>query len=663
MASTNPFPHANSNAAGIDDGASTLTGGRAARRASQREKKSGRKRSVNSAAPQSGSQSRPFDGWPSFESLKPALVFLCFPVFIVLVVVLAGGLPKPILYLCGSIIGIVVAMSTFKTAELTVVCILLYLPFAKSFVIPILPGLNGTNMLIMLGLGTAFLQVSRDKVKFIVWPPGSGLVIAFGVYTALSAITILQHSGGAFLLKTEILSYKSWLDQFVIYAILVSLVRDKDSAKRVVVYLMIGSMAVVIYAIPELLEKMGRSSIEKSRIQGPQLQSNNFGGFVAYTLLPLIAFFMVFVKDIRAWMVTPYFLLAFKVLLTTFSRGAYLAIAAGALLAGYYRGKLFLAALGFLSICLIALFPSIIPESIAARMGGLISTESSATSGPEDDKLDKSSSTRFVMWEAAGQMMIESPVLGKGFKGFPLLKEQYTNVEVEESDPHSMYFYLGSQMGIPALALFLSIMVYMFKLGRFHSLNKHDKFIQAVGVAGAAIPVCYAIINIFGSRAVALNFTIYFWAYLIVLQVFKKAANEDDIGPDKVATAKKESRSKRPRRNTAGVQPGLSSYAHADESMQAEPVPERKSRAGQRAPKRGAAAYMAQEAQRKDLKSQALLRITSRNAKQLDVDKSLTTQEIEQPQQPAYETRAVRRAREAAEAAAARGPRTRLRRR
>lgn len=592
------------------------------------------------------SNARSFEGWPSLESLKPALLFLCFPAVVILAMMIAGGLPKPVLYLAGFVIGLIVAMSTFKTVELTVLCVLLYLPFAKSYVIPVAPGLNGTNMLIMLGLATAFMYASRERVKFVVWPPGSILVIAFGVYTALSAFTILQHPGGASLLKSEILSYKSWLDQFVIYLILVALIRDKAGAKRAAVYMMIGSMAVVIYTIPEMLEKMGRSSIEKSRILGPQLQSNNFGGFVAYTLLPMLAFFMVYIKDIRAWMLTPYFLLAIKVLITTFSRGAYVAIAAGGLLVGYYRGKAFLSGFAVLSICIVIAFPSVIPESISARMGGLIGGETAASSAPEEEKLDKSSSTRFVMWEAAGQMMMESPILGKGFKSFPFLKEQYIQEEVEEDDPHSMYFYLGSQMGIPALVLFLLIMGYMFKLGRFHSQNRQDKFIRAIGIGGTGIPLCYAVVCIFGSRAVALNFTIYFWAYLVILQVLKKDSDEGDVAG--VGLSKAGARSKRSRRMTARVQSDQVLIEDSEGSVVASSQPPRtarKTRAGQRIPKRGAAAYIAQKADRRDLELQAQREIEALRAAKSD--KPSVSAAFQDQTNPAYETRAAKRARQA----------------
>jgi hypothetical protein len=367
---------------------------------------------------------------------------------------------------------------------------------------------------------------------------------------------------------------------------------------------------------------------------------------------------MVYIKDIRAWMVTPYFLLAIKVLITTFSRGAYVAIAAGGLLAGYYRGKLFLMGIAVMSICVVIAFPAVIPESISARMGGLIGGDAASSSAPEEEKLDKSSSTRFVMWEAAGQMTLESPLLGKGFKSFQFLKEQYIEGEHLEDDPHSMYFYLSSQMGIPALLLFIMIMGYMFKLGRFHSQNKHDKFIRAVGIGGTAIPLCYAVICIFGSRAVALNFTIYFWAYLVVLQVFKKASDEGDL--DHASTGGSGLRSKRPRRNTAGVQDDAVLTMEATDVSQLELKPQHKSRAVQRTPKRGAAAHMAQEAERNALEIQAKAELEVRRLRQLSNSKSLTTQQADQP---VYETRAAKRARLAAEDAAAASSKKRQRKR
>ncbi len=646
MASTNPFPHASDEAPGFGRSAARGSGLRgASRQTNKRRKKTGLASQLKAA-----SEGGALNGWPSFEELKPVLLFLCFPGAVVLSSMLLGGLPRPILYFAGLLIGLYVAASAFKTVEITVVCVLLYLPFAKAFVIPVLPGLNGTNMLIMLGLGTAFLRASREKDKFVVWPPGSSLVIFFGAYTALSAFTVLQHTGGGFLLKSEILSYKSWLDQFVVYLILAALIRDKAGAKRAMVYTMIGSMLVVLYSIPEMFEKMGRSSIEKSRMIGPQLQSNNFGGFVAYTMLPMLAFFMVYIKDLRAWLFTPYFIVAVKVLLTTFSRGAYLAIAAGGMLAGYYRGKVFLGMIGVLGICTLLLFPSVIPQSLMDRMGGLIGG-GQEISAPKEETIDKSSSTRIDMWKAAGKMMAESPILGKGFKGFQFLKSQYLEVDHKESDPHSMYMYIGSQMGLPALFLFILLMYSMVKMGRFLSHNKDDDFIRAVGIGCAAAAVCYGVINIFGSRATALNFTVYFWTYILILQVLKRSVEEESEGYDGGAKPGRRGGAGRgaARMATAGVAPDVILDDATVIQQQLEAKRRKSNRSGARAPKRGAAAHMAREAERAQIEAE----LAARKAAQFGDSKALST-ELGNGGSTAYETRGARKAKAAAAAKAAR---------
>jgi len=114
---------------------------------------------------------------------------------------------------------------------------------------------------------------------------------------------------------------------------------------------------------------------------------------------------------------------------------------------------------------------------------------------------------KFNTWIYIGAVSAENPILGKGFKGFQKLKGEYTEVDVEESDPHSMYFYISSQMGIPALILFLVILGLSFHMGRLLSRNRNDLFLRAIGVGGAALTVCYAVICVFGSRAVDLEFS------------------------------------------------------------------------------------------------------------------------------------------------------------
>ncbi len=643
MASTNPFPRGNNDTSGIRDSASGRTGPRGAQQpVGRRQKKSGSKKPAGSKR----NAIAIFDGWPPFEDLKPTLIFLLLPAALGIAIIVFGGLPKPVLAGFGLIIGIYVASSTFKTVDLTVACILLYLPFAKSFVIPVLPGLNGTNMLIMLAIWTAFLRANREKDKFLVLPGGSAYVVGFAIYTSISAFTVFQHPGGAAVFAEDLLSYKSWLDQFIIYFLLAALIRDKAGAKKALVYTMIGAMAVVLYSVPEMFDKMGRSSIEKSRMIGPQLQSNNFGGFVAYTMLPMIAFFVVFIKDIRAWLFTPYFLIALKVLLTTFSRGAYLAFAAGGLMAVYFRGKGFLGIILVMTTCVLLAFPAAIPDSISDRMASVMGGEAD-TLRPEEESIDKSSAIRLDMWKAAGKMMVESPILGKGFKGFKLLKSEYLEIDYIVSDPHSMYMYIGSQMGLPALFLFVFLMFFMFKEGRALSINAEDQFIRAAGIGCAAAAVCYGVINIFGSRAIALNFSIYFWAYFLIIQVLKDATDQEAAG---VSGAKRKRGALQLQESAvAGQAAGAGASAELDDALlvnsKLENKKRAKSRSGGRVPARGAAAHMAREAERTEIEAE----VAAERVKANQQNSTYGYESSNTDSTDGYETRGARKAKAAFE--------------
>jgi len=302
-------------------------------------------------------------GFPSFQSMKPILGFLFVVSCLAAAIVITGGnWPRLILFPIALVLGAWVAMSTVRSMELITVCLIFYLPFAKEFAIPLAPGINGTNVLTLLGLSACFITVySRNKGWFR-WLPCTLLVFSYAFYTAFSAFTIINSPGGwTFFIYSQLELYKGWLDQFIVYFILLNAIRDRDTAKRMVVYMAISSIVVVLYAIPELLTKQGLATIEKSRLVGPHDQSNNFGGFVAYTTLPLIAILMVYMRSLKVWLLVPYLLIAAKILISTFSRAAYLAIALGSLVAAWFRGKIFLLVWGILGLSAIAIFPEILP--------------------------------------------------------------------------------------------------------------------------------------------------------------------------------------------------------------------------------------------------------------------------------------------------------------
>jgi len=310
-------------------------------------------------------------GFPAFAGMKPVVGFLMVPAMIVLGITITGGhWPKAVLYPLAMLMGLYVLMSAFRGVELVLAVLLLYVPFSPVYVIPLAPGVNGTNSLIALGLIATIVQARTHAFSWWNWQRGTTLVFAYAVITTLSGITIMgQPDGYYYLTGGEFQNYKQWVEQFLVYFIALSCIRDHAAAKRVYFYMCIGTALVVIYAVPEMLSKQGLSTIEKSRISGPLQQANEFGGFVAYTLMLCGGLFLAYFREVKAWFFSPFFLVALKVLISTFSRGAYLALFGGGLIAAFLRGKVFIASWAFAGILFLAIFPQFIPGAIVDRLG------------------------------------------------------------------------------------------------------------------------------------------------------------------------------------------------------------------------------------------------------------------------------------------------------
>ena len=278
-----------------------------------------------------------------------------------------------------------------------------------------------------------------------------------------------------------------------------------------VIYLMLGMLVVLAIGLQEMLGKLGLSTIEKSRVYGPQLQPNDFGAFLVYGITPFIGVAIVFMGKLRIWALLPVFALYAKVLITTFSRGAYLGFGVAAIIAAYVRGKTFLVFMGLLGILVLLAFPQLIPQSLMDRFGH------TTGQGVYSERMDQSSADRIILWNAAVDMSIESPLLGKGFKAFQKLKSEYTERPVRVSDPHNMYLFISSQMGIPALILFLMILYRHYSMSVFLARNTQERFVRAIGIGGAAMAGSIAAINMFGSRMVNVEVCGYFWIYLAII--------------------------------------------------------------------------------------------------------------------------------------------------
>jgi O-antigen ligase len=447
-------------------------------------------------------------------SLRSTLLFLTVLVIFALIVVSQKDpLPSWVLYSFAVTVGIILFLRSLVDAEWLLALVPLYIPLSKQYVVSLAPGINGTNILLIMLVLSWFVLSQRDMQPMFKRLPKTRLVLVWAILSCFSVVTLVFTRGGlSYLLEDVLVDYKAWVDQFVLFFVFVNLIRDGAMARRVVLYMMLGALVVTVIGMQEMLGKLGLNSIEKSRLLGPQQQPNDFGAFLVYSTAPFIGLFLVSIGNWRAWVLLPYLTVVGKLLIMTFSRGAYLGLAVASTMTSYVRGKWFLILTTVLLMAALSIFPELVPESLLDRM-----SHTKVDNTYSGNQLDKSSQSRLVLWDAAANMSLESPLFGKGFGMFPVLKSRYTEQEVVESDTHNMYLYISSQMGIPALISFLLILYATYRAGTGVYRNAEDRFTRAIGLGGVALATGTAAINMFGSRMVNTEVSGYFWIYLAVL--------------------------------------------------------------------------------------------------------------------------------------------------
>lgn len=458
------------------------------------------------AAPQQATQ--PEESWAA--PLRSTFRFLSIPVFLLAPSFAFGiELPVIVLYLIAGIMGMVLFFRSLRDAEWLLAVFVMYIPLARIYVVPVAPGINGTNALLIMMIVAWIARVRREKRPFFTPMQNTRLVAVWGVLSFFSFIT------SAFTLGMEHLidhlgMLKIWVDQFLIFYCAINLIRDRAMAKRLAVYLMVGATIVYLFAFLEWFDKRDAANMEKARLLGPQLQPNDLGAFIVYSSSSFIALFVLYGTRLKTWLLLPQVAMMARVLLATFSRGAYIGFGLMTLMAMYLRSRLMPVALACIGALAVAVAPSLLPDSLTARMG---QTQDAQGEGG----VDKSSGTRLILWKAAIDMTLESPILGKGFATFMKLKGQYTEEEVHEADNHNMYLYICSQMGIPALVTFLLIIWRLHSQGKKVYKAATDGWERTIGLSCAALAVGVAGVNMFGSRMVDACVMAYVWLHLAVI--------------------------------------------------------------------------------------------------------------------------------------------------
>jgi putative inorganic carbon (HCO3(-)) transporter len=211
------------------------------------------------------------------------------------------------------------------------------------------------------------------------------------------------------------------------------------------------------------------------RAGGPVADPNDF----AFLLVPAVALAIGLRGQARRrwpWDVATVLLVV--AVLGTLSRGALVGLAVMALLAlvaGLVRLRA-AAGLAILVAGVVAVVVSVVP--------GLVSTSLQQKGQVADQNI----SERLDLWEAAGRMTVEHPVLGLGPGAFALHHDQYTTSLPDDVNhpldvAHNTWLEVSSELGTLGLLAFLAILVTAFAAAWSTWRRRRDPLAAAIGVA------------------------------------------------------------------------------------------------------------------------------------------------------------------------------------
>lgn len=443
-------------------------------------------------------------------------VYIIFSVFVLMfgyIIAKGVSVPKPVIFLlsAGAFIGLF--FSSFSNPVFSLLALIAYLPFAKEIIGNFgaeIVGLNLTNILLpIVILGWVSNSLKKRESTFT----KSSLNVVVALFTLLGLFSVLRAKylyGSAYALENFFIGFKGWITPILLYYIGLNMVKNKETLKKVIFVMLTVCLIVALMAIRDYLNIGNGSSLDESRVGGVFGQPNQLAGFFVYNMFLFVSFMIYYWKDFRYWLLIVPFLICFRGIMVTFSRGAYIAFAFGGMALAFFRSKiLFVFVLIGLFVSL--LVPGVLPEGIRYRLASTFGGEK-VISADFQDITDASAGNRIEIWKGAVGMIKDQPLFGFGYGTFPYIIGYYAP-GLQEMDAHNTYLIIAAEMGIIALFLFILILFILIKNAMWLLKNVKDKYFKAFALGALGNIFGLMVVNMFGSRLNSEEVSSYFWIY------------------------------------------------------------------------------------------------------------------------------------------------------
>ncbi len=360
----------------------------------------------------------------------------------------------------------------------------------------------GNKLVFIILLGVILGLLLRGRSLLPPALPLKKLLILFMLFHFVSLWYGAFYLGGPLPLSFDDPRFETWINYMVmpgLYFVVVCAIRD---VKQMKILIMLMCLSLLVVDRGFYSTQRGRDLSQYSdrlRDAGPlgYAGTNGLGAFeaaVSTFLLGLYAF------EKKKWIKLAILgLLAGNMycLLFSFSRGGYIGFLAGLVFLGTFKERKLLIVVLALVIGYGALLPTAVRERIAM------------TYDEDSGSVDSSSEGRLDLWRDAAQLFLENPVIGTGFDTYA-----YLHRVGGFQDTHNIYLKVLVETGLIGLALFLALLVGIYRLGFRLFRSAQDPFLASVGLGFAAMVVVTFMTNLFGDRWTYLQVSGYLWTWL-----------------------------------------------------------------------------------------------------------------------------------------------------
>ena len=438
------------------------------------------------------------------------------------------SLPRELILPIAILGALGLTLVSFLKPEFSLLILAGYAPFSKVIVGQFgsgIVGFNLTNIIMIILIVGWIVKVAMNRQELLSHSSLNWMILAFFTWGILAIVRASATYGAQYPLDSIFILFKRWITPILLFFLSFNIIRDKDNFKKVVFVIMLVTFMIALMAIRDYMNVGNSSSLDSSRVGGVFEQPNMLGAFFVYNMFFFAGFILCYWRSLKYWLLVIPFLACFRGIMVTFSRGAYLSFAFGSLVTAFFKSKV-LFTIAIILIVAALFVPGILPEGIQYRLestfkdGRLISTDVS-------DIKDSSAGKRILIWQGAIEMIKDQPLFGFGYGLFPYIIGTYSP-QTPQADAHNTYLILAAEMGIPALLIFLIILIILIKNAWWLLNHTEDKYFKAFAIGALGGLFGLIVGNMFGSRLNTEEVSSYFWiiAGLIMRAVVMRKNNE-----------------------------------------------------------------------------------------------------------------------------------------